>query len=96
MTLKILLKFLKYFISIKLIFDFEKYFFLKSIKRKDLNEEEKAKLIASRIFNSKEKSRLYYRIQGTRELTASRKSEIKLQDSIDNVIYFKLIILLLT
>ena len=44
----------------------------------DLNEDEKSKLIASEILKAKEKSRLHYRIYGTRLLSAGRRNLMNL------------------
>ena len=48
--------------------------FLKTIKEaKNISDEEAAKIAASRIQNSKPKSRMYYKIGASREMGGSKK-----------------------
>ena len=50
--------------------------------RTDLNEDEKSKLIVAKILETKEKSRLHYRIYGTRLMSGGRKNEIELSNKV--------------
>ena len=47
--------------------------------------EEKARLIAAKLAKTSEKSRLYYRINGTRRLTGSVRNEIELTPELEKV-----------
>lgn len=53
--------------------------------RSDLTEDDRAKLMAAKILKSKEKSRIYYRINGVREITGGRKNDIELPSHLERV-----------
>jgi hypothetical protein len=50
-----------------------------------LTEEERAKLVAAKILQSRKKSPAHYRINGVRELTGGRKTEIELNPKLEKV-----------
>lgn len=54
--------------------------------RDDITDDEKAKLMAAKILKSKEKSRIHYRINGVRQITGGRKTEIELPSHLEKVI----------
>ena len=54
--------------------------------RKDITNEEKAKLMAAKIFKGQEKSRAFYRINGIRQLTGGRKNDITLPTHLEQVL----------
>ena len=53
--------------------------------RDDITDDEKAKLMAAKILKSKEKSRIHYRINGVRQITGGRKTEIELPSHLEKV-----------
>ena len=54
--------------------------------RTDLTDDEKAKLMAARILKGKEKSRIHYRINGVRQLTGGRRTEMELPSHLEKLI----------
>ena len=55
--------------------------FMKEIKKKsDLTDEEAAQIAASKIADSKPKSRMYYKIGASRAMAGSKKSEKQLKE----------------
>lgn len=54
--------------------------------RDDITDDEKAKLMAAKILKSKEKSRIHYRINGVRQITGGRKTEIELPSHLEKLL----------
>ena len=54
---------------------------------KGISDAEKAKLMAAKVLKAKEKSRIYYRINGVRSMTGSRRNEIELSSHLEKVRY---------
>lgn len=53
---------------------------------KGISDEDKARLLAAKVLKSKDKSRIYYRINGIRSMTGSRKNEIELSSQLEKML----------